>query len=398
MGYSTKIYFRKDYIKENGTCAIYLQIIIDRKKKLIPLQIYWPADKCDDTQRLCLPRHKGDKEVDDINVILRDNVSRANEIFRTFRLSRQFFTMDTFMVNWENEFSRESFIEYYEQKLKFRLKTGDIGHITYKNHNCTLNWLKRYKKDLKFMEMDQEWAYKFDAFLAKRIKTRDGDTHNSRWGYHKNIKAMLKIAAKHDKIRFNDPYEFFEIQPKRGTWGAILTEDINKLFDYYQITRHPTERKALRRFLFSIATSLRISDLRRLELDWRHGNVLKFTPKKGSRKKPKPVEIPLSRLAQYLWDQAKTETSSSRIFEEVCEQYSNRILRRIGEHLNIKTRLHHHVGRHSWVTNFLNNEGSLRAAQKILNHFNLKTTMVYDHMNFDQVQKETHKMEFISNL
>lgn len=396
MGYSTKIYFRKDAIRQNGTCAIYLQVIIDRKKKLIPLQLYWPADFCQDNQSLCLPRKKDDPDVDDYNLILKDSLAKATEIFKLFRLARREFDMNLFLKEWNNEYSRDSFLEYYERKLKFRLKTGDIGWLTYKNHNSTLNWLKRFKKDVKFMDFNEEWAYTFDAFLAKKIKTRDGDTHNSRWGYHKNIKAMLKLARKHEKFNFTNPYEYFETQPKRGTWGAMDQNDIEKLLEYYYHTNHLSERKVLRRFFFSVATSLRISDLMRCDRSWKEHDVLRFMAKKGERKKPKLTEIPLSKFALSLWEEAERECpGKSKLFDEVCEQYSNRILRRIGQSLEIKTRLHHHVGRHSWTTNFLNNGGSLRVAQRILNHYSITTTMKYDHLEFDQVKREVDKMEFI---
>lgn len=396
MGYSVKIHFRKDAIRKDGTCSIYLQIIIDRKKKVIPLNIAWPAELCSDTQSLCMTKEKGNNEADDINIILRDSLAKGNEILRILRMSRQAITIDSFMSNWHNEFSRHSFTAYYEQKMKFRFQTGDISLITYKNYGVTLNWLKEFKKDIGFSDFNEKWAFKFDAFLAKKIKSRDGQTHNSRWGYHKNIKTMLNMARKFDKIPYTNPYEYFQMQANRGTWGAINQADIQALYEYYRETKAEYELRALRRFFFAVATSLRVSDITRANKSWKEGQVLRFTAKKNEKKKPKRMEIPMSTLAMQVWDEAMAKAPShGRPFDNISEQYSNRILRKIGEKLGITTRLHHHVGRHSWTTNFLNNGGSIRTAQKILNHYSIKTTMIYDHMDFNQVLKEKEKMEFL---
>ena len=172
---------------------------------MIPMDLQWPAQLCRDGHVLCLPRHKGDQEATDTNTLLRDALARANDIFMTFRLEKKAFNLDTFMEEWGNNFSKDNFIVYYEQKMMFRYRSGDITADTLKSHRTTLNWLIKFNKMLYFSSFEEEWGCKFDSFLSKGIKSRTGNTQNTRWSQHKNVRAYLNLARKHEKLRFLNP-------------------------------------------------------------------------------------------------------------------------------------------------------------------------------------------------
>ena len=114
---------------------------------------------CQDGHVLCLPRHKSDQEATDTNTLLRDALARANDIFMTFRLEKKAFNLDTFMEEWGSNFSKENFIVYYEQKMMFRYRSGDITADTLKSHRTTLNWLRKFNKMLYFSSFGEEWGY-----------------------------------------------------------------------------------------------------------------------------------------------------------------------------------------------------------------------------------------------
>lgn len=396
MGYSCKIYFRKNYIRKDGTCAIYLQVIVDRKKKVIPLDLYWPAEYCSDNQDLCRPIKKNDQECDDVNIMLRDQVSKANKIFKYYRLSGDKLTMDRFMEKWEmGQYSNADFLEYFERIYLMRFQHKDFGIYSYKRYKVVLNMLKSYKKKITFSDLNEKWAYNFDNYLKRKIKARSQDTQNTRWGYHKYIKVILNHARAIDNIKFVDPYKYFSISQKRGKWPALQQEDVNKLYQYYLKSQN-SERVILRRFLFGCATSLRISDLQRVQSSWKNGDALEFEPQKTAKKTGKRVKIPLSKFAMIFWNDALREKGDGMLFNDFEPQHSNRVLKKIAEKLDIKVNIHNHVSRHTFTTLFLNNGGSLRAAQRILAHASVQTTEKYDHMNYHQLVKELDKMEFVS--
>jgi integrase/recombinase XerD len=398
MSYSCKIYFRRDYVKKDGNCAIYLQVIINRIKKAFPLDLFWPPEYCSDGQDLCLSRTRSDDDTDDMNMMLRDKLSRANDIFKYYRLSGQNLTMDRFIDKWKNgDVSHDNFLEYFENYALMMFKEKKYGLRSYKHFNTTLLMLAKMSKgNMSFSDLDEKWGHKFDSFLAKNIKARGTDTQNTRWGYHKDIKTVLNYARDFDQIIYINPYKYFSISNKRGNWKALKIDEVVSLFDHYKSEATRTERVVLRRFLFGCATSLRISDLRRVRSDWRENDAILFRPEKNKKKITKEIKIPLSNMALYFWNDALMEKGEGLLFNDFEEQYANRILKKIALKLEIKTNLHHHVSRHTWTTLFLNNGGTLRAAQKTLGHSTVKTTEIYDHMGYSELVKEKSKMEFIS--
>jgi hypothetical protein len=47
MGYSFKLHFNKERVKKNGEVSLYLQVIVNRRKKDIALDVSWLMDKID---------------------------------------------------------------------------------------------------------------------------------------------------------------------------------------------------------------------------------------------------------------------------------------------------------------------------------------------------------------
>ena len=103
--------------------------------------------------------------------------------------------------------------------MMFLYRAGDITADTLKSHRTTLNWLRAFNKMLCFSSFGEEWGYKFDSFLSKRIKSRTGNTQNTRWSQHKNVCAYLNLARKHEKLRFLNPYEYFRFRQIEGRGG-----------------------------------------------------------------------------------------------------------------------------------------------------------------------------------
>ncbi|MDN5199934.1 hypothetical protein QQ008_01135 [Fulvivirgaceae bacterium BMA10] len=64
MGHSCKVYINRDYVKADGTSAIYLRVTVDRVPKKIPLNLNWPLSKFSEAD-LCLPRNNHDKDYED---------------------------------------------------------------------------------------------------------------------------------------------------------------------------------------------------------------------------------------------------------------------------------------------------------------------------------------------
>jgi site-specific recombinase XerD len=51
--------------------------------------------------------------------------------------------------------------------------------------------------------------------------------------------------------------------------------------------------------------------------------------------------------------------------------------------LDIESRLHHHVGRETFATEFIRRGGKVEGLQKLMNHAKITTTMKYVHVDDD---------------
>jgi hypothetical protein len=67
MGQSIKLKIDTKRPRKDKSCAVYLQVIIDRKKIQIGLDLTWPPDRFSENSG-CQPRMKMDALADDYNI------------------------------------------------------------------------------------------------------------------------------------------------------------------------------------------------------------------------------------------------------------------------------------------------------------------------------------------
>ncbi len=398
MGFSAIIYFSA-YKKKDGNRAIYLKVTIDQKNKKIPLDIYWP--KCNDKMHDISPRYAGDPDVDDFRVLMNDAKDKANQIFKNLRLHGRAITIGNFMAHWNaNTSQTDSFLEYFDRKLSERLKYKEIGWESFRGQKATYNKLKEWKSEILFCDFNEKWAYQFDRFLVTNIKCvrKDDDSTNTRSRHHKTMLTYVRLAIK-DKYQFENPYDSFSANHIKGTWEPLYQDDYKKLVEYFKTTIG-SERAVLRRFLFSCVTGMRLSDLKRFKFpECIAGDMIRFTAYKTRKEmKSKVIEVPLSTMGKQLIEDARKEKDAGYIFRCVTDQYSNRILHAIEKKLKIRTPMHHHAARHTFITLYLENGGHLRTAQAMAGHQQITTTVIYDRISRERIKKAATTIDMFGQL
>jgi len=136
----------------------------------------------------------------------------------------------------------------------------------------------------------------------------------------------------------------------------------------------------LAKFLFSCCSSLRLGDLKVIGAAHLDGTALRFKIQKTYSKKLKEMMLPLTNRALQYLQQAHVEEGIGGFFN-YSDQYENRVLTAIGQQLGIETRLHHHVGRETFATDFIRRGGKVEVLQKLMDHENIRTTMKYVHVD-----------------
>ena len=384
MACSARVRVRTNYTRVDGTSQVYLQLIINGVVKWLPLELHWPITHFDQASGLALPQKGRDKKAqaaaDDINLQAGKELARVNGIFVRWRLSEQELTMPEFLKEFNNKLSKTNFCDYYQTKLDERYRTEEISELSYKAQRASLRKLKEFNALLPFVNLKAtDFARKFDLFLEKKKKSGA----NTRWARHKDIKTYLNLAADKDNIRFDDPYKDFKVVKVKGKWVSALPREIELLDTYYStLSPGSTRRRYLRRWLFGVASGLRLSDQREARRDWLYDNTLIFLMQKGRRKKAE-MTLPIGLRARELWEDALNERDGEhgRTFINVTGQQSNDMMETIRQDLGIRSKLHNHVGRESFATLYLENGGSLEVLREYLGHSFIETTMKYVHVS-----------------
>ncbi|MBO2007877.1 site-specific integrase [Hymenobacter negativus] len=398
---SAKVKLRKP-ARADGTCQVQMQVIIERKVWVDNLKINWPPELFDEELGQCLaslpPAERGPdykamlegltaaaggtvqllaRRVRDHNLAIGKALAKANEVFVVWRLSDQTLTLERFKQEYSTSGSKDDFCAYYKAKVQERFRKEKISVTTRKNHLSTYNALVKFRPFIPFSTLTTDFADEFDAYLKKHVPGA-----NTRWGRHKDVKTYLSLARK-DRKKFEDPYADFKNKEVKGQWKPLRTAELEKLEAYYKMCAPRTNhRRVLARFLFNCCSSLRLGDLKNIENATIENQEMTWKMHKTYAKTLQESMLPLTyRALGYLKDAQEEEGLPG--FYNYADPTSNRLLVAIGQRLGIESRMHHHVGRETFATEFIRRGGKVEVLQKLMGHSKITTTMKYVHVDAD---------------
>jgi integrase len=277
----------------------------------------------------------------------------------------------------------------------------NIGSGTRRRYDTLIRRMEEYGELTAWNDLTVENIYKFDRWLHQRKKAQsNGDIQAGReaecigdaavYNYHRTLKHLLSRAVKFNIIEKN-PYDRIKGEFRKGIKESVeyLTEEEIAAIE----SLHPMEgsRMAMARdlFVFQMYTGLAYSDAQAFDMSdykkqngqWVHvGERIKTGTPYVSQLFPPVVEI----LERYGWQVPKIGNS----------QY-NICLKTIQEALGIKTRLHSHLGRHTFGTRMLAMGVKIENVGKMLGHRDLSMTQRYAkvlaqsvHDDFEMVNKK----------
>ncbi|WP_055562985.1 tyrosine-type recombinase/integrase [Hymenobacter sp. AT01-02] len=313
-------------------------------------------------------------------------------------------TVDEFLRQYNTAASGSDFLSYMEHRIEERGRRGQITECTRIKHVTTWRKVVEFARTLPlnkaclkdgaripvlpFSSLNHKFAGDFDAWLKKVHKS----CTNTRSGRHRNVKAYLELARR-DKITFEDPYEYFVNTTVAGKWKALQPDELAALEQYYAQTKPgSTHRRMLQKFLFSCNCGLRLGDLKRMGETKVVGQLVELKVHKTYRYDEKELMLPITKKAlRYLEDsRAENETDGFFLY---TDQYTNRALQKIADWLGIKTKLHHHIGRETFATEFIRRGGKVEVLQKLMGHKKLSMTMKYVHVDEAMKQAEIDRLD-----
>lgn len=375
----------------NNIAPLILQVFINGRKTVIDLQIQVDITQWDAVRQ----EIKG--KTDHIraqNSLIAEIKAYIIIIQQQYRLQNKVLTTAEFKDTFLNRSSRQCFIQFFATELEARYKSGEIQHSTYRAQKNVLTRLQIHMPTLSFSEISHATLQQIQLYLHKHFTQLDHQLGQAQ-GYHTNtihnhfktIKTYMLLAQRKG-IKFQYPFEHFKMQRGSGRIIYLNQYELNKLLHAWRNNVfHGTQHYSLCVFLFSCYTSLRISDIKAL----RHTDILQdhivIRPQKTHRT-GKVVRIPLNTISKEL-----IQGREGQIFNAITEQKINIHLKSIAAMLGIDKRLSMHVGRHTFATEFLRRGGQIHVLQKLMGHNDIKTTMVYSHLDDQHIVQQMSIMD-----
>lgn len=87
---SKKIFIKKDHVRKDGTCAVYLQVMLNKERKRFSLKIYLPIKAQDEKKQRAKRSVENSK---DYNLIIENKLAAVTAIEIEYRLRKLSLTM-----------------------------------------------------------------------------------------------------------------------------------------------------------------------------------------------------------------------------------------------------------------------------------------------------------------
>lgn len=358
---SHKIIIKDEYIRHDGTSALYVQVFINKKRKKFPLNLSVQPMLFDKQKQRVLSKHPYYK---DYNLIIEKFLANINTIEINYRLSGEVLTIEKLEKEILNPTSWICFVTFWDEELKYQKAVLKPG--TYRQQKSALEKLKEFKSTIYFYEINKQLIDDITIFL-KSVKKNEENTVGT---FFKNFKKYVNIAIEKG-IKINLGRNDIKRANFKSNRTFLMPNEINKMFNYWKSEFiSDLHRNICARFLFSCFTGLRISDIQQLNQDNIVGDYLVFVAQKTG----KLQRIQLNKTAQQF-------INSTSIFSgNYSTEYINRTLKDICKICGIKKRVSYHISRHTFATNFLISGGNVTVLQKLLGHSKIEDTMIYVHI------------------
>ncbi len=383
------VYNRKNNLKKDGTALVQFEIYKDRTRKYVSTEIgispkYW--DKKESKVSANHPR------AEEFNMILNDLVQNLESILRKAKLMEKEYNIDQIIDLMKHEESN-SLSEFMTKEIEKDLRIKDK---TKKDLLNTRNRINSFNGTASLKDVDYKFIIDFDNYLRSL-----NYSINTIGKLHKNLKRFLNLAIKYNLISQNDyPYRNFNVERESTKRDALTMKEISAIenlnYSSDSVNDHVKDM-----FLFACYTGLRISDVIRLKTTFckmsNSGWMLEFK----TFKVRKMAYLPLQSLFKDCNLKSKPErildkyysTVNELVFPVIPESKINRQLKAIAIHAGITKNVTFHMGRHTFGT-IMASKIPLAALQSLMQHSDIKTTMIYVNISNDIIDDNLGKVDW----
>lgn len=258
-------------------------------------------------------------------------------------------------------------INFYEFAEK-QIKEKNYASETRRAYQIVIDKMKVHRKYLKISEIDYKFLQGFETYLRVELK----NDVNTVWGNFKVINTFTNDAIKFKYILV-DPFSTYQRPRYKQTDRSFLNAGELKLIeDLNANTLDFGVKQVCNYFLFMCYTGLRFSDAIRFKADEhiKDNNRIILETQKTKKVTNLFINDKITPLIEFI-------TANPFL---ITQQYFNRQLKLIADHLKIKKKVSSHVARHSFGTALAALGVPEKVAQGLLAHGSAASTKIYYHL------------------
>lgn len=381
--FSMKFILDMRTLKKGNQRQVYARVIVNREKVEIALHEHVHAEKFDVKFGRIL---KPNKYENYLNERLSAIENRINMIRWDLEREGQAITAKAIKERFLGKKGEENrLLDFIEIVIaEMAAKPQEYSAHVLRHYAQCRDKLREYLTTINSVEitLDKFTRRHIDGFELYLLKTPSLVTgkpisRNTANNMLKKLKSAFNNAIRKELISRN-PFFGFKLVLVKPNKVALSYEEI------LAISSHPlggneSLKKVRDIFLFSCFTGLRYGDAIHLRKeDIKEDRNGRFWIELKQQKTGNIIHIPLLAPAKALYDKYQTSRNiTGFVLPPFSNQKINAYLKQIAMMVGIRTKLTHHIGRHSYAVLLMNNGVDYKVVSEMMGHYSIRSTETY---------------------
>lgn len=382
---SSKLMLNMSRQLKNGTYPLVMQLIHQRRKRVIYSGLYLHVKEYDSTIGIvikCKQKYRLQKDISHLNVSIKIFKDSIEKIIYNLDHSGKVYRVDDIVNYYELGQSDDSLVKYWHNYIVSLTNDGRIGMANAQKY--TLNSILSFTdtSNIRLSKIDSTFVQKYQRYLqSKQV------SHNTISYYMRNLKSLLRKASNDldiDKSIVNS-FEGIRTNPQKTVKRALSRDKLKELLQLREKSL-PDIAFSIDLFMYSFYTrGMAFVDIAFLSKDNIVGETICYTRKKTKQY----LQIGINSSIKEILD--RYIGVSHYIFPLIesldpviaYHQYRsslrriNKSLKLVSEQLGLVNSLTTYVARHSWATQAKERGFPISVISEGLGHTSEKITQIY---------------------
>lgn len=378
LNFIVKVVIRKDKIRKDGTCPLYLKVT-KNGKQLVKLSMgenvineHW-----DSREQKAIGKGYGL-----FNKHIKRSVLEVEDLIGDLKSRGKVPTKEDIVSCFKKE-DKQCYFKYFDE-IFCKHKFPTLAEATKESYELLRKRLKEFKPNLRLADIDLKLIQDFNYFLRNDKQTGKGGI----WNRNKNFRTVLKFAYDLDLIE-SYPYKNFKLEKPKAKNEALTLEELNRFADL-DLSLNERLEVIRDKFIFACYTGLRFGDVNSLKWENIKNGVLRIVQEKTKN----PVQIPLNKQAKrIIAKNIKFKKERNTVFKMISNQKTNYILKDIAELAEVDKNVSFHLARHTFGT-ILGRDQNAFTIMKLMGHKKISTSAIYVNTNVEELKNTMQAVSF----